>query len=112
MELSLRDPVPCVAGETWHVSLGLASSLLGTWLSSLTPPTESHWNRAPPSPVIGLAKKVVQGFQYNVTEHPNELFGQAIPVTATQGCRDERRLRSQYYWARQLSLCLHISVLP
>lgn len=42
MELSLRDPVPCAAGKTWHVSLGLASFLLGTWLRSLTPPTESH----------------------------------------------------------------------
>lgn len=60
MELSLRDPVPCVAGDTWHVSLGLASSLLDTWLSSLTPPTKSHWNPPPPprpAPSLGWPRR-------------------------------------------------------
>lgn len=42
MELSLREPVPCTAGETWLVRLGLAGTL-GTLLQSLAPLTEGHW---------------------------------------------------------------------
>lgn len=56
--------------EKQHVSLGLASSILGTRLSSLTPPTESRWN--PPCYWAGQEGRA--GFALRCNRTPKRTF--------------------------------------